>query len=762
MFSLFRKSTQATPPVLGRPDPAALPIDYFRDPTAAVPLHPAPSVRPTDLFDASTQRFVIVPPRELLNAHVDIVDPIYQASGMTRAEFAARLYPILQHAAAAYQLVPASMQSHHREPGGLLQHSLQVARHAAHLGQFARFDRDRFRSASPEDQKTWCVALVLAALTHDAGKPLTDFRVLHPSFFTPGRLLPRLDEGAPTEDEASIYVPYRESLHAWLTRHGYREYRIHWLQQRYALHPSYRISLLQHWITALRLQSLPEKVLRVLYAVEPPSGSREADFWALIAKSDQRSATDYFPAISRHRGEIVADTLRRLVREGTWRPTPTDFPLRITPSQRMLLRVPDDLAQLAVHLDRHPEAFALASRGSPSLDDLVTLLQFECLIEISSTADTLFDASSLLGTTGGRDHRVLVLNEDLSRELLALARAAPAPAIESPQTIEAMAVVGAPRPATVGTTAAAPPPQSSTPCVAAAPPGPRPDALDGTASNDAAPVSPVAPAPTSTTAQTRLTLPPLIYRFLQYVQSLNPRRIHEAARSGTVLHTAAGRPVQLEVEFRVGIHLGRALIKQFAKAQAVPLTTVFDALLACPQIVRDVTPPPPAPTERLTLTFEVSQAIFNQQLDGFAICEGSPSPVTRAATPVAVPRAAWDSASAAAPPIAQVAQRNARSDARPRYLQALLFQLFAHPDVEKVILFNDGSTAPLAVPDAVLSAVVSQAQRDALPELAGCGTADVIRLFREHGFPVHPTTDALIFTTDIGKDWRSYILARDT
>ena len=92
----------------------------------------------------------------------------------------------------------------------------------------------------------------------------------------------------------------------------------------------------------------------------------------------------------------------------------------------------------------------------------------------------------------------------------------------------------------------------------------------------------------------------------------------------------------------------------------------------------------------------------------------------------------------------------------------MLFQLFAHPDVEKVILFNDGSTAPLAVPDAVLSAVVSQAQRDALPELAGCGTADVIRLFREHGFPVHPTTDALIFTTDIGKDWRSYILARDT
>ena len=58
--------------------------------------------------------------------------------------------------------------------------------------------------------------------------------------------------------------------------------------------------------------------------------------------------------------------------------------------------------------------------------------------------------------------------------------------------------------------------------------------------------------------------------------------------------------------------------------------------------------------------------------------------------------------------------------------------------------------------------MLSEAQHDALPELAGCGTADVIRLFRDQGFPDHPTTDALIFTTDIGKDWRSYILARDT
>ena len=656
MFSLFRKSTTATPPVLGSPDPTVLPIDYFRDPTAAVPLHPAPTVRPTDLFDASTQRFLIAAPRDLLNTHVGIVEQIYQASGMTRAEFAARLYPILEHAAAAYQLVPASMQSHHREPGGLLQHSLQVARHAAHLGQFARFDRDRFRSASPEDQKTWCIALVLAALTHDAGKPLTDFRVLHSSFFTPGRLLPRLDEGAPTEDEASIYVPYRESLHAWLTRHGYREYTLRWLQQRYALHPSYRISLLQHWITALRLQALPEKVLRVLYAVEPPSGSMEADFWALIAKSDQRSATDYFPAISRHRGEIVADTLRRLVREGTWRPATTDFPLRITPSQRLLLRVPDDLAQLAVHLDRHPEAFALAPRGSPSLDDLVTLLQFECLIEISSTADAIFDASSLLGTTGGRDHRVLVLNEDLSGELLALARAAPAPATESPQIMVAMAVHETPAQATVGATAAASPLRSSTPHVATAPPEPRQEAPDRTTSNDAAPVAPATPAPTSIIAPTRLTIAPLVYQFLQYVQSLNPRRLHEAARSGADLRTAAGRPVQLEVEFRVGIHLGRSLIKQFAKAQAVPLNTVFGALVACPQVVRELTPPPPAPTERLTLTFEASRAIFNQQLDCFAIPEDSPTPVRKATTSGPVPRVARVSTPDSARSIAPVAR----------------------------------------------------------------------------------------------------------
>ena len=207
VFGVFRKASRAPAPA-NAPPRRTLAIDYFRLPESPAPANPEPAIRPADYFDPSTQRFRPVHPTELLNVHCALVEQIYQAIGMTREEFRKRFYPILEFGAAAYQLCPASMSHHHREPGGLFLHSMQVCRHAVHLGQFARFERDRTRPVSPADQKLWGVALGFAALTHDVAKPLTDFRVVHPSFFAPGRLLPRLDDGPPPEDEPALFVPF--------------------------------------------------------------------------------------------------------------------------------------------------------------------------------------------------------------------------------------------------------------------------------------------------------------------------------------------------------------------------------------------------------------------------------------------------------------------------------------------------------------------------------------------------------------------------
>jgi hypothetical protein len=140
LTSLFAKPAPPKPPFR-----ANLAIDYFRMPEAPAPARPVAPIVPADYFDGSTQRYRAVHPTELLNAHVELVEQIYQATGMDRLQFRRRAYPMLFFAAGFYQLVPASANNHHREPGGLLLHSLQVCRHAVHLGQFARFESDRTR-----------------------------------------------------------------------------------------------------------------------------------------------------------------------------------------------------------------------------------------------------------------------------------------------------------------------------------------------------------------------------------------------------------------------------------------------------------------------------------------------------------------------------------------------------------------------------------------------------------------------------------------
>ena len=159
---------------------------------------------------------------------------------------------------------------------------MQVCRHAVHLGQFARFERDRTRPVSPTDQKHWSVALAVAALTHDAGKLLTDFRVVHPSFFTPGRLLPRLDDGPPAQDEPALFVPYKDTIYTWLQGRGYTEYQIRWLNDRFARHQRHTQALLAFWTTTTKLNWLPEKIASTLFCNDPVEGSIEADFWDII------------------------------------------------------------------------------------------------------------------------------------------------------------------------------------------------------------------------------------------------------------------------------------------------------------------------------------------------------------------------------------------------------------------------------------------------------------------------------------------------
>lgn len=748
VFGVFRKASRAPAPA-NAPPRRTLAIDYFRLPESPAPANPEPAIRPADYFDPSTQRFRPVHPTELLNVHCVLVEQIYQAIGMTREEFRKRFYPILEFGAAAYQLCPASMSHHHREPGGLFLHSMQVCRHAVHLGQFARFERDRTRPVSPADQKLWGVALGFAALTHDVAKPLTDFRVVHPSFFAPGRLLPRLDDGPPPEDEPALFVPYEDTVFEWLERRGYTEYQVRWLNDHYAKHQRHAQALMSHWTTALTLGWLPEKIRSTLASIDPPEGSIEADFWDIIKKADQRSTNQYFPAVSGNASAIIADTLRRLVREGRWAPSHERFPLRIGVDQRLLLLAPNDLTQLAGQIASHPQAYALSANGPLSADQLSAHLQFECLIEADRAGHVLFN-SAVAGAALPSNQRVLILNERLSRELMDLAPSAP----QAPAAVPASA-----DPTMSATT---PHPAAATPATHAGP-----STIPIVQSSSPAPASPPPP----------LDLPSLVFEFLEDVQSLNPYAIHTADKNGQPRpsHKVTSEHMQIDRQLKSGIRIGRPLIQRFAKTHAYPLDTVFSTLIGCPQVISHTEPLPPAATIWLTMSLPASKAVYNQTLSKFARAVGAPGPSTlmQAPPPLSargvVPSTAPGEQPAHHSPDFTGSLRQLRdvpvsppSVAVPHAdLQPLLFRVFDHPSVNRHFRASSMIT-PLYVRFDVLANVLDQARLDGVAGAAGLDPPTAAARFVDGGFPVELHPQGIVLTEKIEPYWDRYSLVDET
>lgn len=79
--------------------------------------------------------------------------------------------------AALVQLLPASQSHHHSIPGGLLDHSLEVACNAIRLRQGYLLPPEAGAEEQARQASAWTVAVVCAALLHDTGKIAVDMEI---------------------------------------------------------------------------------------------------------------------------------------------------------------------------------------------------------------------------------------------------------------------------------------------------------------------------------------------------------------------------------------------------------------------------------------------------------------------------------------------------------------------------------------------------------------------------------------------------------
>ena len=89
----------------------------------------------------------------------------------------AAVRPVVTAFAEFVQLLPASESHHHAEPGGLLTHALEVASFALDYRRGQILPKGAPPETIGEQAHRWTYAVFIAALLHDAGKPMADLRV---------------------------------------------------------------------------------------------------------------------------------------------------------------------------------------------------------------------------------------------------------------------------------------------------------------------------------------------------------------------------------------------------------------------------------------------------------------------------------------------------------------------------------------------------------------------------------------------------------
>ncbi|WP_172600139.1 MobH family relaxase [Sulfuricystis multivorans] len=252
-----------------------------------------------------------VSPEKLLETQAELIERIADTAIALPAQFERYYLSAIERFARFAHLLPASQSHHHRGAGGLLRHSLEVGLWALQSADKVLLDAAKTPSQRREMEPRWQFAVFVAALCHDAGKPVTDLTVAN-------------------RDRSAVWKPIKEDLYDWATRNRIDAYFLDWREGRSRQHTVLSNLIADRIIGAEALEWIEEGGTELIVWLMESLNCNPSPtnlIHDLVIKADQTSVErdlktlgvamagyDLGVPVERH----LTDIMRRFIKEGVW------------------------------------------------------------------------------------------------------------------------------------------------------------------------------------------------------------------------------------------------------------------------------------------------------------------------------------------------------------------------------------------------------------------------------------------------------------
>lgn len=206
----------------------------------------------------------------LLERHQSTLNRIQFSTGDNESFFQKWYMPLVYAYAKFVHLLPASENSHHSLPGGMLAHGLEVALSAMLKADRAIVGMHKVPEQRIFYEKKWKLAVFVAAIAHDIGKPLSDILV--------------------HDDKGNQWSPYLDSLYDWGKHSNAVFYVITWNRNRYKQHEAMTTEALNYILTPEIKNFLYDDSPEILTLLMSAISGAENQIKTIVTQADQESS----------------------------------------------------------------------------------------------------------------------------------------------------------------------------------------------------------------------------------------------------------------------------------------------------------------------------------------------------------------------------------------------------------------------------------------------------------------------------------------